>query len=1209
MGAVYRAEHLLMQRPVAVKVLNHELIDNPATIERFRREVRAAARLTHPNIVAAFDAEQAGDVHFLAMEYVEGVSLARRCAEYGPLPVAEACSYARQAALGLQHAHECGMVHRDIKPQNLMLTPGGQVKILDFGLARFVMESAPAGALLPTEGDSAQTSDPDSKAKPLTQIGVVMGTPDYIAPEQAQDSHQADIRADIYSLGCTLYDMLVGHAPFPDGNAVQKIKAHLHKTPPPLKTLRRDVPLELVRVIERMMAKEPAQRYQTPAEAAAALAPFASSGPARRKKWPLLVAALSFVAALALGAIIYVQTDRGTIVIETNDDKIAVMIEKAGGVKIVDQANKREYLLRPGAQDLPSGNYLIEVTEPMGGLDFETKKFELKRGKEVRLTAKFEAAAKGVKPATALTAPDRKRANDRLESLKEIASLNEIMYRQGKLVFDQVLAAKRDVAKAELDLCESDAERVKIHEKIVALAQELVKFREAQYQAAQIPKVVALKAKADLLGALDDLDRAKARATTRDTILPKQASGDQGLHYGGKPASFWLQQLKDANPKFRVEAVGALGMIAQENKELIPVLVAALKDKAQGVGLKASRALGSLGPEAVPGLVEVLKDKTSTSALHLAANALGQIGPKAAPAVPFLVAALKVEDWDLRRSAIAALGRIGSDAKPAIPIIIDVFGFYLKSRKITDTQEEDGKFPPQNPFPDILVAALVNIDPEIRPLVPEFSITTGVFMVELGERTTVWQKAYDALKKKYQSQAGDSGQTGALGAIIQQELARFEGTWTLVKQQIRWETTSPRTKFIFSGTTMTIVEGNELDAMHKAAEAEFTRYDRNSDGWLNQDEMPPQLKAELSKWDTNRDNSISLDEYKLYYASRVQNRRAKDQIIAIVTFKIDPSKTPKTIDLYRPADGDKEANTGLGIYELTGDALKICVGIGTGTPRPTSFADTQKNLSIVFLKKGEPARAAMGSSKPDQGPFFGGKPASFWLEQLQDANPNFRVEAVKALGMIAQKNKDLIPPLVGALKDREDSVARTASLALGYLGAEAVPGLLEVLIDKTSSPKALRNAADAMGQIGPEAKAAVPLLVDALKVDKGVVSRSAVTALGRIGPEAKSAMPALIDVLGDYLKSLSFSKSDPGMPPPSDQSKTSFEVFISKGAFLVVLSDALSKIDPEIRDLLPKNGEWTVVRDPQVMTTRWQQAYEALKKKYPTQQVTPPQGE
>ncbi|HWY86883.1 MAG TPA: sister chromatid cohesion protein PDS5, partial [Gemmataceae bacterium] len=1036
MGAVYKAEHLLMQRPVAVKVLNHELIDNPATVDRFRREVRAAARLTHPNIVAAFDAEQAGDVHFLAMEYVEGVSLARRCAEYGPLPVAEACSYARQAALGLQHAHECGMVHRDIKPQNLMLTAGGQVKILDFGLARFVMESVPVGAMLPIQGDSAPTSGIDGKAKPLTQIGVVMGTPDYIAPEQAQDSHQADIRADIYSLGCTLYDMLAGHAPFPDGNAVQKIKAHLHKTPPPLKTLRRDVPLELVRVIERMMAKDPAQRYQTPAEAAAALAPFASSARPRRKKWPLLVAALGFVAALVLGAIIYVQTDRGTIVIETNDDKIAVMIEKAGGVKIIDQANKREYLLRPGAQDVPSGNYLVEVTEPLGGLDFETKKFELKRGKEVRLTARFEAIAKGVKLATALTAPDRKRANDRLESLKEIAGLNEIMYREGKVVFDQVLAAKRDVAKAELDQCESDAERVKIYEKIVALAQEIVKFREAQYQAAQIPKVVALKAKADLLGALDDLDRAKAWPTTRDTVLPKQASGDQGPFFGGKPASFWLEQLKDANPNFRVEAVKALGMIAQKDKELIPVLVAALKDqdadpgfrfeavKALGViarkdkelipvlvaalndqdtdpgvrfeavrvlgviarkdkelipvlaaalkdknfevGDKAAEVLGALGSQTVPALMDVLRSKASPSAMFNAIVALGRIGPEAKAAVPLLSHALKMDKWvgpgggTTWRSAIITLGEVGPEAKPAIPAMIDLLGYYLEK---LDVKREPGLF-------DVLGKALTQIDPQLKDILPS---DVNPFQNAEAQRA-LWHKAYNALKKRYPKQTGADGQAGTPGADLKQELARFEGTWTLVKQQVRWETTFPGTKYIFSGTTMTIVEGNGLDAMHKAAEAEFNRYDRNSDGFLDNDELPPQLKSELGKWDTNRDNLISLDEYKLYYAARMQNRRAKEHIIAVLNFKIDPSKTPKTIDLYRPAKGDMEASTGLGIYELTGDTLKICLGATPDVKRPTSFADTEKNLSIVFLKKGEPAQAAGGvSPKPDQGPLFGGK--------------------------------------------------------------------------------------------------------------------------------------------------------------------------------------------------------------------------------------------
>src|SRR5262249_22243645 len=143
MGAVYKAEHLLMERPVALKLINHSLTSNPAMIERFRREVKTAGQLKHPNIVMAYDAEQAGDSHFLVMEYVEGKSLAGVVADQGPLPVCEACAYIRQAALGLAYAHQRGMVHRDIKPQNLMLTPDGQVKILDFGLARFAMETAP----------------------------------------------------------------------------------------------------------------------------------------------------------------------------------------------------------------------------------------------------------------------------------------------------------------------------------------------------------------------------------------------------------------------------------------------------------------------------------------------------------------------------------------------------------------------------------------------------------------------------------------------------------------------------------------------------------------------------------------------------------------------------------------------------------------------------------------------------------------------------------------------------------------------------------------------------------------------------------------------------------------------------------------------------------------------------------------------------------
>lgn len=257
MGVVYLAEHRIMGRQVALKVIGRDFTRDPKAVERFRREAKAAAQLSHPNIVTAHDADQAGAVHFLVMEYIDGITLARLVDKRGPLPLAHACAYVRQAALGLQHAYERGMVHRDVKPQNLMLTRQGQVKVLDFGLALLAKELSGTGG------------------PRLTEFGTIMGTPDYIAPEQATDAYHADIRADIYSLGCTLFFLLTGRAPFEEGSATQKLQSHMDREPPRLVELRPDTPAALAAVVERMMAKEPARRYQTPVEAAQALAPFA----------------------------------------------------------------------------------------------------------------------------------------------------------------------------------------------------------------------------------------------------------------------------------------------------------------------------------------------------------------------------------------------------------------------------------------------------------------------------------------------------------------------------------------------------------------------------------------------------------------------------------------------------------------------------------------------------------------------------------------------------------------------------------------------------------------------------------------------------------------------------------------------------------------------------------------------------------------------
>jgi tRNA A-37 threonylcarbamoyl transferase component Bud32 len=373
MGAVYEAEHLVMQRAVALKVIRSAYTAQAGAVERFRREARVAARLSHPNIVAAFDAEHVGDMHFLVMEYVEGTTLARLVKERGPLPVREACEYVRQAALGLQHAHERGLVHRDVKPGNLMLTPDGTVKVVDFGLAALAPEGGAGG---------------------LTETDALMGTPDYMAPEQAEDARTADIRADVYSLGCTLYYLLTGRIPYPAPTLVQKILAHREQALPSLRQTRPEVPRELAGVMARMLAKKPADRYQTPAEVAAALTPFAqppAAQPPRQRRRVLVAVALAalFVGMVAAGAVVYrIQTDQGELVITTESDDVKVVVTQGGKlVDVIDTKTDKQITLA-----LRSGVYELELKGAPEGLKLNIDKATLTRGKQT--LAKIERVEK-----------------------------------------------------------------------------------------------------------------------------------------------------------------------------------------------------------------------------------------------------------------------------------------------------------------------------------------------------------------------------------------------------------------------------------------------------------------------------------------------------------------------------------------------------------------------------------------------------------------------------------------------------------------------------------------------------------------------------------------------------------------------------------------------------------------------------------------------
>jgi WD40 repeat protein len=269
MGIVYRARQLEPQRIVALKVIRRERLAHPDVLRRFRREAQAAARLSHPNIVAVYGSDSEGDVHYLAMEYVPGVTLQRLVDVGGPLPPERACDYIRQTALGLQHADDQALVHRDIKPSNLMVVaptgtppPKAVVKLLDMGVARLYQLSGL----------------PDEPLTTLTRDGAVVGTPDYIAPEQLENPHGADIRADLYSLGCTFYFLLSGQVPFPGGTLIQKLDRQRWQTPPSVDQLRSDVPAPVAAVVRRLMAKHPDDRYRMPADVAAALEQLVRTG-------------------------------------------------------------------------------------------------------------------------------------------------------------------------------------------------------------------------------------------------------------------------------------------------------------------------------------------------------------------------------------------------------------------------------------------------------------------------------------------------------------------------------------------------------------------------------------------------------------------------------------------------------------------------------------------------------------------------------------------------------------------------------------------------------------------------------------------------------------------------------------------------------------------------------------------------------------------
>jgi WD40 repeat protein/tRNA A-37 threonylcarbamoyl transferase component Bud32 len=417
MGVVYKARQLSLDRLVALKIIRTERWANiDVAIKRFIREGRAAAQLLDSHIVTIYDAGQAGETHFISMEYVDGITLEKLVSERGPLTVPRACEYARQIALGLQHAHERGMVHRDIKPANLIVTPtppklsadsgeivfqsklpfrGGTVKILDMGLARLDQCLEPRPGF--ENGDDSV----------LTGFGVVMGTPDFMAPEQADDARRADIRADLYSLGCTLYYLLTGRVPFPGGTRDEKRQRHRSEEPVPIVRLRPEVPTGVVSIVHTLMAKRREDRFLTPDELVKALWPFCqtsrvlsvdavteaddraikpSSGIFRIAKF--LPTSSSDVLPLPVGEVDCFEAHEGGVwgVTVSPDGKRALSTGNDGSVRLWDLKLRKELRCLRGHQGAvrcaafsPDGSLALS-----GGADRTLRLWNLANGKEVR---------------------------------------------------------------------------------------------------------------------------------------------------------------------------------------------------------------------------------------------------------------------------------------------------------------------------------------------------------------------------------------------------------------------------------------------------------------------------------------------------------------------------------------------------------------------------------------------------------------------------------------------------------------------------------------------------------------------------------------------------------------------------------------------------------------------------------------------------------
>jgi HEAT repeat protein len=716
-----------MRRVVALKVLTTHRRHDPAVVERFGREIEAAGKLSHPHIVTAHDAGEEDGMHYLVMELVEGVDLHTLVTQHGPLPVADACEIIRQAALGLQHAHEHGLVHRDLKPSNLMIAVkrqksggGGQqsgvggrngeeadgsafrmthsafVKILDLGLARL-------------QGDQVASEQ-------ITATGQVMGTLDYMAPEQADDSHAADIRSDIYALGCTLYKLLTGSPPFAGesyNSITKKLRGHAEDPPPPIREARSEVPDELAKLVNGVLAKSPVDRPATPADVATALQPFCDgcdlptlvlqidmpsqhdlnaasqaeiammlptpkpTMPNRRRWFGIFAAsaALMLLAVAAAGIVIAIQRGNGPTTTVEVPEGSEVKVAEDGGVAVT----------------LPSDPPPV-AGQAVNGLvvSFSVGSAQWKPGDEIELTCtcKNDSDAPVYVPRWGVTLPameitrlvDTRLAADAAAASVLRKSLQQRPWEPGA-------TDKRSPKDAFVELPPGQTVSVTRRGVLREDGQLTIEWPHGVVQTwsldngrCRLTAILESRDDEQVLarlareGRLENVWHGKARSgevnvtVSGITRAPAEVTAVEPT-YSGKSLSHWAAQLKDRDPRFREQAVTPL---LSFGAAAVPPLVDLLRsgdDQSRLLALKVLEGLGADAKDALPALIEARNDPHS-EVRYKAIVCLTELGTDAKEAIPALIAGLDDPDVRVRMSAVERLAQFGKDAPEALPALI-----------------------------------------------------------------------------------------------------------------------------------------------------------------------------------------------------------------------------------------------------------------------------------------------------------------------------------------------------------------------------------------------------------------------------------------------------------------------------------------------------------------------------------------------------------